>query len=45
MDIKEFNKLRKKLNKTQQQMAQLLDVSVKAVQSYEQGIPINRRIL
>ena len=37
MDSKEFNKLRKKLNKSQQQMAQLLSVSIKAVQSYEQG--------
>jgi DNA-binding transcriptional regulator YiaG len=37
MDSKEFNKLRKKLNKSQQQMALLLGVSIKAVQSYEQG--------
>ncbi len=37
MDSKEFKKLRKKLKKTQQQMAQLLGLSLKAVQSYEQG--------
>jgi len=37
MDSKEFKKLRKKLNKSQKQMAQLLGVSIKAVHSYEQG--------
>ena len=37
MDRKEFKKLRKKLNKTQKEFAQLLGVSIKAVQSYEQG--------
>jgi DNA-binding XRE family transcriptional regulator len=37
MDNKEFKKIRTKLNKTQQQMAQLLGVSIKAVHSYEQG--------
>jgi DNA-binding XRE family transcriptional regulator len=37
MDKKEFAYLRKKLNKTQKQMAQLLGVSLKAVHSYEQG--------
>ena len=37
MDSKEFKKLRKKIDKTQKQMAQLLGVSVKAVHSYEQG--------
>jgi hypothetical protein len=37
MDSKEFKKLRKKLNKSQQQMAQLLGVSKIAVHSYEQG--------
>jgi len=44
MDSKEFKKWRKKLNKTQKQMAQLLGVSIKAVHSYEQGwrnIPAN----
>jgi DNA-binding XRE family transcriptional regulator len=37
MDGKEFQDLRQKLQKTQKQMAQLLGVSLKAVQSYEQG--------
>ena len=37
MDNKEFSSFRKKLNKTQKQMAQLLGTSVKAVHSYEQG--------
>jgi DNA-binding XRE family transcriptional regulator len=37
MDGKEFQYLRQKLQKTQKQMAQLLGVSLKAVQSYEQG--------
>lgn len=37
MDKKEFSSFRKKLNKTQQQLAQLLGTSVKAVHSYEQG--------
>jgi hypothetical protein len=37
MDSKEFKKLRKKLNKSQTQMAKLLGVSKKAVHSYEQG--------
>lgn len=37
MDKQEFSYLRKKLNKTQKQMAQLLGVSIKAVHSYEQG--------
>ena len=37
MDSKESKKLRKKIDKTQKQMAQLLGVSVKAVHSYEQG--------
>ncbi len=37
MDSKEFKKLRKKLNKSQKQMAQLLGASIKAVHSYEQG--------
>jgi hypothetical protein len=37
MDNKEFSYFRKKLNKTQKQMAQLLGVSLKAVHSYEQG--------
>jgi hypothetical protein len=37
MDKAEFRKFRKKLNKTQAQMAQLLGISLKAVHSYEQG--------
>ncbi len=37
MDKIEFSSLRKKLNKTQRQMAQLLGVSLKAIHSYEQG--------
>ena len=37
MDSKEFNYFRKKLNKTQRQMAQLLGTSLKAIHSYEQG--------
>jgi len=37
MDCKEFAKLRKNLNKTQKEMAQLLGVSIKAIHSYEQG--------
>jgi len=37
MDNKEFKKLRKTLNKSQKQLAQLLGVSIKAVESYEQG--------
>jgi len=44
MTSKEFKKFRKKLEKTQRQMAQLLGVSIKAVHSYEQGwrsIPVH----
>jgi len=37
MDSKEFKTFRKRLNKTQMQMAQLLGTSVKAIHSYEQG--------
>ena len=37
MDRKEFSHFRKRLNKTQKQMAQLLGTSVKAIHSYEQG--------
>ena len=37
VDSKEFLYFRKKLNRTQKEMAQLLGVSVKAVRSYEQG--------
>ncbi len=37
MDKKEFSQIRANLGKTQNQMAQLLGVSSKAVQSFEQG--------
>jgi len=37
MDNNEFSRARKRLSKTQKQMADLLGTSVKAVQSYEQG--------
>ena len=37
MNSKEFIHLRKKLRKTQKQMAQLLGTSIKAIHSYEQG--------
>ena len=37
MDKNEFKHYRKRLNKTQKEMAQLLGVSMKAVHSYEQG--------
>lgn len=44
MEIKEFSTIRTKLGKTQNQMAQLLGVSLKAIQSFEQGwrnIPVH----
>jgi DNA-binding XRE family transcriptional regulator len=44
MSKDEFKKYRKKLDKTQKQMAELLGVSLKAVHSYEQGwrrIPVH----
>ncbi len=37
MDSNEFLHFRKKLNKTQKQMSQLLGTSIKAIHSYEQG--------
>lgn len=37
MTGEEFTNLRKRFDKTQKQMAQLLGVSIKAVHSYEQG--------
>ena len=37
MDSKEFLTARKKLEKTQKQLAELLGISIKAVHSYEQG--------
>lgn len=44
MTDQEFKFYRKKLNKTQKQMAQLLGTSIKAIHSYEQGwrsIPVH----
>jgi len=44
MDNKEFLCARRKMGKTQKQMAELLGISIKAVQSYEQGwrsIPVH----
>jgi DNA-binding XRE family transcriptional regulator len=44
MKAKEFSALRKKLDKTQKQMSQLLGTSIKAIHSYEQGwrtIPVH----
>ena len=37
MNKDEFVPARKKLNKTQQKLAELLGVSVKTIHSYEQG--------
>ena len=37
MDANEFKSYRKKLNKTQKQLSQLLGTSLKAIHSYEQG--------
>ena len=37
MDKDEFNKYRKKLGKTQKQLAELLGMSLKTIHSYEQG--------
>ena len=37
MNSKEFDDFRKRLDKTQKQLAQLLGTSLKAVQSYNQG--------
>ena len=50
MDKKEFSQIRGRLGKTQNQMAQLLGVSSKAVQSFEQGwrdipVHIERQVL
>jgi len=44
MKDKTFSEFRKKLGKTQKQMAQLLGTSIKAIHSYEQGwrtIPVH----
>ena len=37
MDSKQFSHIRKRLEKTQEQLAKLLCVSTKAIQSFEQG--------
>jgi DNA-binding XRE family transcriptional regulator len=37
MDNKKFAKIRAYLGKTQQQMAQLMGISTKAIESFEQG--------
>ena len=37
MDKREFFYIRKQLNKTQKQMAEILGASIKAIHSYEQG--------
>jgi len=37
MDSKEFKEIRKRLNRTQKEIAPLLGVSKKAIHSYEQG--------
>ena len=37
MDSEEFKYFRKRLNRTQKQLAELLSISLKAIQSYEQG--------
>ncbi len=44
LEKKEFLKIRRKLEKTQRQLSQLLGISLKAVQSFEQGwrnIPVH----
>jgi DNA-binding XRE family transcriptional regulator len=44
MDKKEFSQIRQHLGKTQNQIAQLLGISLKAIQSFEQGwrnIPVS----
>ena len=50
MDNKEFHSLRKKLQKTQKEMSQLLGTSLKAIQSFEQGwrkvpVHVERQVL
>ena len=50
MGKKEFSKIRLYLGKTQNQMAQLLGISLKAIQSFEQGwriipVHIERQVL
>ena len=50
MDSKQFLSIRKRLNKTQRQMSELLGTSIKAIHSYEQGwrhvpVHVERQIL
>jgi len=50
LDKKEFSYFRKRLNKTQKQMAELLGTSLKAIHSYEQGwrkvpVSVERQLL
>jgi len=49
MDSEEFKYFRKKLNRTQKQIAELLGISLKAIHSYEQGwrnvpAPVERQV-
>lgn len=39
METKKFTYIRKKLNETQREMAEMLGISIKVVHSYEQGWP------
>jgi hypothetical protein len=50
MQKKQFSEIRRRLGKTQLQMAQLLGISLKAIQSFEQGwraipVHIERQVL
>jgi DNA-binding XRE family transcriptional regulator len=50
MEKKQFSDIRRRLGKTQLQMAQLLGISLKAIQSFEQGwrnilVHIERQVL
>ena len=50
MTKNQFSRIRKRLGKTQKQMAQLLGISIKAVQSFEQGwrnvpVHVERQVL
>ena len=50
MEKKQFSEIRRRLGKTQLQMAQLLGISLKAIQSFEQGwrtipVHIERQVL
>ncbi len=50
MEKKQFSEIRRRLGKTQRQMGQLLGISLKAIQSFEQGwrnipVHIERQVL